>query len=322
MHFIIKSSISNLINKQISALKAKLEESREVEVIKYDMESVSLNEILEEANTFPMWSDFKLIVCNNANFLTSKGISNSEFENDYDLLEEYIASNSAFSSIVFVVGESFDKRKKIYKSLSNVCKIFDLDEFDNNKVVSMVVSRLDKENKKISNEDAKYVCERLSYNLSLIFTEIEKLCLVSEDIVTREIINMLITRTIEDNIFELTTAVMNCDVRNAYLIYNDLIMNKEEPIAMIAMIANQFRLLLQAKGYANLGKSKKEIASILKVHPYRVELALQNKSFNKQMVLDYLDELCDIDYRIKSGREDKHDALELFLLSLNRKRYN
>ncbi len=322
MHFIIKSNISNLINKQISALKSKLEESREVEVIKFDMEVVSLNEILEEANTFPMWSDFKLIVCNNANFLTSKGISNSEFENNYDLLDEYISSNSAFSSIVFVVGENFDKRKKIYKSISKVCKTFDLDEFDNNKVVSMVISRLEKEGKTISNEDARYVCERLNYNLSLIFTEIYKLCLVSEEVVTREIVNLLISRTIEDNIFELTTAVMNCDVKSAYLIYNDLVMNKEEPIAMIAMIANQFRLILQAKGYANLGVNKKEIASILKVHPYRVELALQNKSFNKKMVLNYLDELCDIDYKIKSGKQDKHDALELFLLSLNKNRVN
>lgn len=320
MNFIIKSEVSNLIDKQLKALESKYSESREVEVIKYDMESVSLNEILEEANTYPMWSEFKLIVCNNANFLTTKGISNSEFENDYDLLEEYIDSASDFSALVFVVGENFDKRKKIYKSLSKSCKIFDLDNFDNNKIVAMVINKLQKDGKQISDRDASYICERLNYNLSLVFNEIEKLTLVVEETIDKKIIDELISRSIEDNIFELTTAVMKCDVSSAYSIYNDLIMNKEEPIAMIAMIANQFRLLLQAKGYSNLGLNKNEIASKLKVHPFRVELALKNKEFNKDTVLNYLDELCDIDYRIKSGKEDKFEALELFLLSLNRQR--
>lgn len=318
MNFIIKSNVANLIDKQLNALVSKYQESREVEVIKYDMDLVSLDDILEEANTYPMWSDFKLIVCYNANFLTSKGINNSEFENDYDLLEEYIASNSSFSAMVFVLGGDFDKRKKIYKSLSKTCRIFDLDTFDNHKVVKMVKSRLEKEGKSISDTNAKYICERLNYNLSLIFIELDKLCLIVEEELTKEIIDVLVSRTIEDNIFELTTAVMNCDVKNAYSIYNDLIMNKEEPIAMVAMLANQFRLLLQVKGYAKLGMSKNEIASRLKIHPYRVELALKNKEFNKQRILNYLDELCDIDYRVKSGRVDKYAALELFLLSLNR----
>ncbi len=322
MNFIIKSEVSNLVDKQIDALNKKFSEKVDVEVLKYDMEVSSLNEILEEANTYPMWSEFKLIVCKNANFLTSKGIKSSEFENDYDTLETYVSSKSTFSSLIFVVSDSFDKRKKIYKSLSKECKVFDLDTFDNSKIEAMVSSRLLKDGKTITPENVKYICSRLNYNLSLIFIEIDKLGLVVENEINKEIIDALVSRTIEDNIFELTTAVMKSDVVKAYSIYKDLIMNKEEPLAMISMIANQFRLILQAKGYANRGVSKKEIASILKVHPFRVDLALQNKEFNKPTILRYLDDLCDIDYRIKSGKEDKFDALELFILSLNKEKAN
>ncbi|MFV0498521.1 MAG: DNA polymerase III subunit delta [Bacilli bacterium] len=316
MNFIIKSNVSNLIDKQVKLLKNKLEETREVEVIKYDMEISSLEEILEEANSYSMWSKFKLIVCTNANFLTAKGIDNSDIKNDYDLLDEYIKIDSMISSVVFIVNGEFDKRKKIYKSLIKKCKLFELDNFDNNKIINLVKNRIDKALKTISDEDAKYVCERLSYNLSLIFVELDKLCLIEEDVITRGVIDILITRSVDDTIFELTSAIIACDIKKAYDIYNYLIMNKEEPIAMIAMTANQFRLLLQVKGYANQGLGEKEIASKLKVHPYRVKLALKNKGFNRNMILRYLDKLCDIDYNIKTGKEDKFEGFRMFILTL------
>lgn len=317
MNFIIQSEVEVLITKQLNGLVAKYKEKGEVDVIKYDMEQVSLSEILEEASTYPMWSDYKVIICNNAYFLTAKGIKSSEFENNYDDLLNYLSGQSEFSAIIFVVDTKMDKRKSLVKELSKLCKVFVLDSFDSEKIEDIVMNKFSKSDKYISEEEVKHFCKRLNYDLSLIVNEMDKLLLVEDQEITNSIIDSLVARSIEDNIFELTSAVVDGNVNRSYEIYQDLIMQKEEPIAMIAMLANQFRLILQVKGYANMGLSKGEIASRLGVHPYRVELAIK-KSYvlSEDMLHDYIDKLCDMDYQIKTGKVDKYQALELFLLML------
>lgn len=319
MNFIINSKVKNLIDKQVDSLVKKFKELGEIDIIKYDMEQTSLAEILEEADTYPMWSDYKVVICNNAHFLTSKGIKSKDFENDYTSLEEYILKTNEFCAIVFIVDDKFDKRKKIVKTLEKSCKVFELDKFSEKAITDMVQKKFLKEGKGITVENADYICGKLNYDLSLIFTEVDKLCLVTESELTKEIIDSLISRTIEDNIFELTNAVVASDVGTAVSIYNDLIMNKEEPIAMIGMLASQFRLILQVNAYTSKGYSKQEITSKLKVNPYRVTLAIKSGyALSEDLITRYLQELCAIDYRIKTGKADKYAELELFLLSLNR----
>ncbi len=317
MNFILQSETDILITKQLKNLENKYRESGDVDVIKYDMQQISLSEILEEANTYPMWSDYKFIICNNANFLNSKGIKNTEFENDYDTLIDYLENKNSFSSLVFISAEKLDKRKSIVKKLEKLCKVFILDSFSSEKIEEVVFKQLKNQEKEISPSNAKYLCKRLNYDLSLVVNELDKLALVSSSEISKDIIDSLVARTIEDNIFELTSAVVDGDVSKSYSIYNDLIMQKEEPIAMIAMIANQFRLILQVKGYANQGLSKNEVAKQLGVHPYRVELAMKKSYLLEEDILyTYMDKLCEMDYSIKTGKLDKFRAMELFLLTL------
>ncbi len=317
MNFIIQSETDILIKKQLTSLETKYSESGSVDVIKYDMQQISLSEILEEANTYPMWSDYKFIVCSNADFLNAKGIKNSEFENDYELLLEYLSNQNNFSALVFISKDKLDKRKSIVKKLEKLCKVFVLDSFSSEKVEQVVFKQLGNHNKEISPSNAKYLCTRLNYDLSLIVNELDKLALVASKEITKDIIETMVARTIEDNIFELTSAVVEGNVKKSYAIYQDLIMQKEEPIAMIAMIANQFRLILQVKGYANQGLGKSDVAKRLGIHPYRVELAMKKSYVLEDAILyTYMDKLCEMDFNIKSGKVDKYQALELFLLTL------
>ena len=63
------------------------------------------------------------------------------------------------------------------------------------------------------------------------------------------------------------------------------------------------------------GYSEKDIASTLKIHPYRVKLAIQNsRNYSKETLLNYLYNLAIIDIDIKTGKINKDLALELFIL--------
>ena len=69
--------------------------------------------------------------------------------------------------------------------------------------------------------------------------------------------------------------------------------------------------------FTSMGYSEDMISSILKVHKYPVHLALLTASkYNREILLKYLSDLADLDIGIKTGKLDKDNALELFILML------
>src|SRR5690606_19960241 len=82
-------------------------------------------------------------------------------------------------------------------------------------------------------------------NLMNIHQEIEKMCLYvgSNNQITEDTVHLLVPRTLEQNIFELIEKVVNRKPSEALRIFYDLLQNNEEPIKILALLANQFRLI-------------------------------------------------------------------------------
>ena len=94
-----------------------------------------------------------------------------------------------------------------------------------------------------------------------------------------------------------------------------MIKRNEEPIKIIVMLANQFRIMYQGKCLYKKGHSEKEISDILEIHPYRIKLALTKGAlFDNNILLKYLEGLADLDLAIKTGKIDKYLGLEMFII--------
>ena len=89
----------------------------------------------------------------------------------------------------------------------------------------------------------------------------------------------------------------------------------EEEIKLIVMLANQFRMILQVKLMVKNGYKERDMATIIKEHPYRVKLAMQS-NFKINELENYLIKLEELDYSIKSGKLDKSFGFEMFLLNI------
>ena len=63
------------------------------------------------------------------------------------------------------------------------------------------------------------------------------------------------------------------------------------------------------------GYSEKEIVSILKEHPYRINLAMRSM-YDEKALKDLLLKLSNLDYEIVTGKTDKFFGFEMFLLDL------
>ena len=104
-------------------------------------------------------------------------------------------------------------------------------------------------------------------------------------------------------------------VADAWRLYDDLLLQGEETIKINAILIGQVRLLLQASILMKVGYQQANIAETLKIHPYRVKLAMQQaRKFNEKQLAALYHELIENDYLVKSGQIDKEFLFQLFVL--------
>src|SRR5699024_1135346 len=84
----------------------------------YDLEEISIDEVIIEAETYPFFENEKLIFVNNPLFLTAKQ-KKLPFEHNLKKLEAYLKNPVDYSTIVFIGPyEKLDNRKKITKVMN------------------------------------------------------------------------------------------------------------------------------------------------------------------------------------------------------------
>lgn len=285
-------------------------------IIKYNLDEVNVSLALEEASTVSMFDSKKLVICEECTFLT--GENKKEINHDIDSLTKYI--NNPFTDVflVFVVRkEKLDDRKKIVKELKKNSTVIEAQKKENYNLNNYIIDYVNKNGYNMSKNACIKLIERAGNNLSNLISECDKIFLYKDDDknITEEDIENLVFKNIEDNIFELTNAVMNKDKKKIINIYKDLILMGEEEIKLIVMLANQFRMILQVKLMVKNGYKERDMATIIKEHPYRVKLAMQS-NFKINELENYLIKLEELDYSIKSGKLDKSFGFEMFLLNI------
>ena len=142
--------------------------------------------------------------------------------------------------------------------------------------------------------------------------EVEKLSLYTKHI-HYEDVDKLVSKPLEEDGFELVSAIMKKDQCKCMEIYKDLMIQNYEPIMLIIMISNQIRLAYEIKILERKGYQHFEMAKMLGINPYRIKYIKQDMGlFDKQDLLDKLEELALLDRNIKQGRIDKKNADNIY----------
>ena len=102
----------------------------EFNCVNLDAEKVSIQDAINDAYTLPFGYDKKVIIIKNPFYLSSSKDPKLPFENDYEVLEEYLKNNSEESLIIFSFVGEIDNRKSLVKSIKNYSKIHELSEID------------------------------------------------------------------------------------------------------------------------------------------------------------------------------------------------
>lgn len=285
------------------------------DVVKYDLLVSNVSDVIEEASCMSLFGDKKVVIGENALFLTG---ANTSVNHDIDYLTSYVnAENHDNIVILTVVQDKLDERKKIVKLLKKNITVIHKETIDEKDLPKFVIKEFLNNGYKIDYKTASYFVDYVGKNVDILLSEINKMIVYKDtdkEIFIEDIINIS-SKGFNDNVFDLSDAIMKKDFKKIFSCYNDLMILKEEPIKIIALLASQFTLVYQSKLLSKEGFMSKDIASTLKVHPYRVKLALETNYPNFELK-DILKKLHNLDYEIKTGKVDKIVGLENFLLHL------
>lgn len=277
-------------------------------ITQYDLNNDALEIALEDAKTISLFSNQKVVIIDNANMFTGSTSKDSE------LIENYLNNYNDNTILILIVhNEKIDTRKKINKLIKKVGQV---KEFNEDLNCTSLVKKLLKDYN-IEDKTIKLFIDRVGNNPLIIQNEINKIKIYKNEdknITSEDILNLTI-KLIEIDIFKLIDYIVQKNKEKALELYYEMLKMNEEPLKIVVILANQFRIMYQAKELIKKGYSEKDIASILKIHPYRVKLAIQNsRNYKSETLLKYLNDLADIDIGIKTGKLNKDLALELFIL--------
>lgn len=281
----------------------------------FDLENTTIQNIILSCDSLSLFSNKKNVIVENAYIFTTT--TNKKLpEQNIDALEKYINNPNMDVNLIFIVEkEKLDERKKIVKSIKEKGKIIDCNSQKN---VTKIVNEFF-DGYFIEDASIKYFIDRVGDNLSLLYQESEKLKLYKIDDKKIDIsdIENNTTKSYDLDIFHLIENIITKNKEKALESYYELLKNGEEPIKIIILLSNQFRLIYQSKKLYMKGYSETNIAQKLKVHPYAIKKALEKThNFKEDTLLKYLYDLSILDSNIKSGKIDSSTGLELFIINL------
>ena len=305
-----------MVNKLINKLaKETLGEIDDFNLVTFDACKSPLYEIVNDASTLPFMSDKKVVVVRNCYFLTGEN-PKLDFEQTFDELDEYLDNQNEGVTVIFsVITSKLDERKSLVKKIKEKAKVYAVDSVNKKDLPRVVKQMFDKRDMSITNDALSEFLNRCGEDMYLINNERDKLSCYKNELDLKDI-QLMISKKIEDNVFDMIDAIFSKKEDKVFKIYYDLKANNSEPITLISLIASQVRFLYQVMVLKDKGYSESNIANELSCHPYRVKVALEKVyKLNKIDLTSLLEELSELDIKIKSGEMDRFVGFELFLLN-------
>lgn len=282
----------------------------------FDADDVDLQAVLEEVQASPFFGDYRLVFLEHPYFLTSeKKAIDEEVIKQFIHYFEQPCTTTIF--VLFADYPKLDERKKVTKILKKNATIIDVQTLKENDVKQYFQHYIQNEQIQFSKGVLDYYLKQCDYQLTRVMQEFQKIKLFhgNEESVTKELVDQLIPKTLEQNLFELSQFVLYRQTSLALKLFDDLTLQKEEPIKLIAILIGQFRLMIQVKYLVKQGYQQANIADMLKIHSYRVKLAMQEvKKYQMGYLIQLFDDLVELDFQIKSGKVDKFFAFQMYLL--------
>nr|WP_225365927.1 DNA polymerase III subunit delta [Levilactobacillus bambusae] len=282
----------------------------------YDMDTTPLAVALDDAMSAPFFGEHRIVIIENPLFLSGE-TKKQKPDHDIEGLIHYLEHPEPTTTLIFFAPYAkLDARKKVTKRLKKAAEFVEINQLDERQIKAYVQNDIKRTGYSIEPNALAELLQRTDADLTLMMAELPKLelyCLGTKQI-DLSAVDDLVTKTLTQNVFDLVNDVLSHNTKASVTLYRQLLEAKEEPLKINAILIGQFRLLIQVKVLSQEGYSQGSLASALKVHPYRIKLALQmQKKFNLTDLNQAYLGLVDVETKMKSSQTDPELLFELFM---------
>jgi len=263
-------------------------------------------EIIDLAETMPFFADRRMILLQDTGFFKSK----------CDELADYLGNLPDYLCLVFVEGE-VDKRSRMYKAVKKYGRPVEFSVQDHRTLTRWVSGMLQKEKKKITQQDMELFLVKTGSDMSNIEKEVEKLLCytMGRDIITTADIEAVCVTQITNQIFDMIRAVAEKNQKKALNLYYDLLSLKEPPMRILFLLARQFNLILQVKELQGNGCGTQEIGKKTGLQPFVIRnYQAYGRQFSVMELRKAVEDCTDMEEAVKSGQMGDVLSVELLLV--------
>lgn len=273
---------------------------------RFEGKNIDVKEIISIAETMPFFADYRTILVMDSGW----------FKDSCEELAEYMKKPSATTRFLFVEKE-VDKRSKMFKAVKNIGNEVEFQEQDEATIRKWIFQLAAGEGKKMDSMAVNLLLQRTGLDMSNIRNELEKLFCYTygKEIITGQDVEAVVSMRIENNIFQMITAISMKQQKKALKYYYDLLALKEAPVKILVLLTRQFNLLLQTKELKNKGYDKAGIAKKLQLQPFLADKYLrQAAEFQQDVLRQALSDCVETEEAVKTGRIVDRLGVEMLIV--------
>lgn len=285
------------------------------EKVHLNCENQGLDELIAALTESSLFAEQKIIIVKQPFFLSSKTVK--KYHQQLKKLNDILSHMAETDNVVVMIASyaKIDRRKKICKTILanfNVVQT-NLRPYE---VTATARAIIRNEGYQISNAALRLLVGRSDQMMDVILNNYQKLKMIApQRAITSQMIQQNVDLSLNQNIFQILSAAFKGDFRQALPRLRDQLRQGTSPVQLLAVFENQIELLLVVKILAQRGRDQNQIVRELKVHPYRVQLALRSPLKIAELS-SLLKSAIILDYHYKDGTYTKPHFLEAFLLSI------
>jgi DNA polymerase-3 subunit delta len=317
--YLIEEEIQKLLNQTLS------QKERGFNYHLFSGEEHSGQEIVQAAQTLPMFSQYRFVLVREADHMDEKKV---------EALMEYIKKPSQSTRLV-LHGQTIGSWKKHRKEIDKAGKVTEYTRLKGRALVSWMKNRMKEKGKTLSEEATDYLVEVVGDHLYDLDNALEKVFLSVGEKRSIELSDMEeITSEVKvSTVFDLTDAIGHQNLEKALGILEKameskaILFRKEEegskfgdPIPfLLSMMAKQYWSMLAIKQMSSQRQDVGDLAKELGTSPWSIKKMIdQGKNFSKASLQEGIQKCHQADLAIKRSRGPKDLLMEKLVIDLCR----
>lgn len=325
VRILIGKDMEVLKNQAYQDAKEKVKAFDDFNFASFDMYNDFIQDAVDCASNVSLTSPFKVVIVTNCYFLSADmdaAPASFDKQQDYKALEDYLLGQNTDSDLVLLsTGRlKVEKGNRLIGALKARAQITEATPMTDQSLMELGLRYVGEQKATIDKNTLYEVIARCNSDYMMLLRTLDKLLCYTSDI-RMEDVDELVSPKLESNVFAIIESLFKSDLGRAIKSFRDLRKSGMDTMRLLPVFASQLRFLYEVSSLISMRKNDLDISRAIGCKPGRIMYAKRSLAgIDKNMILQMMADLGNIENHIKFDLDDQDNLMELFIINF-RKNY-